>query len=99
MGASVGVSESVPLPWWYYDLAHVIKTIPDEPGTFNSPRVGKRGVYFDMDEAKEMADLIGPLPVHYQRLRRWVARAVENKQKLRTELLPFISAFEAEVKV
>ncbi|MDP3973254.1 MAG: thiamine pyrophosphate-binding protein [Candidatus Daviesbacteria bacterium] len=83
-GTSVGVSESVPLPWWYYDLAHVIRTVPDKPGEFKSPRVGGRGSYFDLQEAQEMADRIGPLPVHANRFRHWVEmKSQENHQQKR----------------
>lgn len=79
-GTSVGVSESVPLPYWYYDVARVIRTIPDKPGEFSSPRVGARGVYFDFDEAEELAKRIGPLPVHYQRLRHWALQTAEENR-------------------
>lgn len=78
-GTSVGVSESNPLPWWYYDLAHVIRTIPDEPGMFKAPRVGARGVYFDSTEAMAMALEIGSLPAHMQRFRNWVASQARQK--------------------
>lgn len=85
-GASVGVSESRPLPWWYYDLAQVIRTVPDQPGEFKSPRVGKRGVYFDMDEAKALSDMIGPLPVHAQRLRHWIKMTSEENRNMRSSV-------------
>lgn len=71
-GVSVGVAESNPLPWWFYDLARVTRTIPDPPGSFKAPRVGKRGAYFDTQEALDLADEIGPLPAHMQRFRSWV---------------------------
>lgn len=83
-GTSVGVSESVPLPYWYYDLAHVIRTVPDKPGEFVSPRVGKRGVYFDMDEARSMADRIGPLPAHAQRFKHWVEMVTQENRAYQT---------------
>ncbi|MFM1832658.1 MAG: hypothetical protein RLZZ461_974 [Planctomycetota bacterium] len=40
IGASVGTSESIPLGTRYDDLATVIRTLPDEPGSFQHPRVG-----------------------------------------------------------
>ncbi|MFM7051368.1 MAG: thiamine pyrophosphate-dependent enzyme [Planctomycetota bacterium] len=39
IGASVGTSESLPLPECCSDLARVIRTRPDEPGSFAHPRV------------------------------------------------------------
>ena len=39
IGASVGTSESVPLGAHFDDLARVIETRPDEPGSFAHPRV------------------------------------------------------------
>ncbi len=81
-GTSVGVSRSVPLPWWYYDLAHVIRTVPDMPGEFRAPRVGGRGIYFDMREAIEMAERVGPLPVHAMRFRHWISITAEENRHL-----------------
>lgn len=78
-GTSVGVSESNPLPWWYYDLARITRIIPDEPGKFRAPRVGARGVYFDSTEAMALAKEIGPLPAHLQRFRNWVASQAGKK--------------------
>lgn len=81
-GVSVGVAESNPLPWWYYDLARVTRTIPDEPTgpkKFNAPRVGARGVYFDSTEAMTLAQEIGPLPAHMQRFRNWVDSQTRRK--------------------
>ena len=81
-GTSVGVSRSVPLPWWYYDLAHVIRTVPDRPGEFRAPRIGGRGLYFDMTEAREMAERLGPLPVHAMRFRHWISIITEENRKV-----------------
>lgn len=39
IGASVGTSESVPLAASYRDLARIVRTRPDEPGSFTHPRV------------------------------------------------------------
>jgi len=78
IGASVGTAESLPLAPWYYNLAHVIPTTPDEYGEFTHPRVRGIGVYFDTDEAREMAKLIGPLPAHTQRFMQWVQQQTER---------------------
>lgn len=40
IGASVGTSESMPLPASCHDLARVVETRADEPGSFPHPRVG-----------------------------------------------------------
>lgn len=81
-GSSVGVSRSVPLPWWYYDLAHVIRTVPDKPGEFRAPRVGGRGSYFDLKEAAEMAEIVGPLPVHAMRFRHWISITSDDNRRV-----------------
>ncbi|MFM1805579.1 MAG: hypothetical protein RL136_2458 [Planctomycetota bacterium] len=39
VGASVGTSESVPLSAMHGDLARIVETRPDEPGSFRHPRV------------------------------------------------------------
>jgi thiamine pyrophosphate-dependent acetolactate synthase large subunit-like protein len=39
IGASVGTSESLPLGAMYDDLARIVRTKPDEPGSFVFPRV------------------------------------------------------------
>ena len=39
IGASVGTSESIPLGAHFDDLARVLETRPDEPGSFTHPRV------------------------------------------------------------
>lgn len=72
IGASVGVAVSNPLTESFYHLARVVRTTPDQPRTFKDPRVGARGVYFETDEAKALAEEIGPLPTHLRRFRNWV---------------------------
>lgn len=72
VGASVGVSRSLPLAPWYYGLARVIRTVPDRPGEFKAPRVKATGSYFDSLGAQVMAERIGPLPTHAARFRNWV---------------------------
>jgi phosphonopyruvate decarboxylase len=39
IGASVGTSESIPLAPWFGDLARIVRTRPDPPGSFSHPRV------------------------------------------------------------
>jgi len=60
IGASVGTSESLPLGAQYDDLARVIETRPDEPGTFAHPRV--RALRADL-----------PLSTLAGRFRAWLA--------------------------
>lgn len=43
LGASVGTAESLPLSPLYHQLARVIETKPDEPGSFIHPRVRAKG--------------------------------------------------------
>jgi phosphonopyruvate decarboxylase len=45
-GTSVGTAPSLPLAPFYNDLARIVATIPDEPGSFNHPRVRAAGAYF-----------------------------------------------------
>lgn len=45
-GTSVGTAPSLPLAPFYDDLARVVTTIPDEPGSFRHPRVRAAGAYF-----------------------------------------------------
>lgn len=81
IGASVGVSRSIPLAPWYYDLAHVIRTIPDGlPGEFMDRRVGAHGKYFETTEAKLLAEAIGPLPAHTIRFRHWVDQQTKRNR-------------------
>lgn len=84
IGASVGISKSLPLIPQYYELARVILTIPDDPNIiFPHQRVKGVGKYFETNEAREMAQRIGPLPVHTTRFKDWIARQTErNKQKV-----------------
>ena len=88
-GTSVGVAKSPQLPQWYYDLAWVIDTIPEEPGTFPYPRVGKRGSYFD-DDIAYMESKLGPLPYHAERFKDWLLQKTAEKRERRE----FSSHFE-----
>lgn len=72
IGASVGTIKSVPLSLDYYQLARVIPTIPDPPGSFKYPRVSGRGLYFESDNARKMAKEQGALPTHAQMFRQWI---------------------------
>jgi phosphonopyruvate decarboxylase len=86
IGASVGTARSIPLPPWYSDLARIINTVPDEPSgerKFKSPRVGARGKYFDTDEMRVMAELVGPLPAHAKRFKNWVLQKTTEKRQTR----------------
>jgi hypothetical protein len=83
IGASVGTAASLPLAPWYDDLARVIPTLPDEPGSFTYPRVRGKGVYFDTDEARYMAEKIGPLASHAERFKQWIARKSERNRSTR----------------
>ncbi len=79
IGASVGTSKSLKLPWWYYDVARVIRTVPDEPGSFKLPRVKEQGKYFDKEAAKQLARAkeMGPLPVLTLMFRDWIAKQTQ----------------------
>lgn len=81
IGASVGTSASLKLPWWYYDIARVVRTIPDEPGSFALPRVKEQGKYFDKEAAKRLAKDIGPLPALTLMFRDWIIRQTEDNIK------------------
>jgi phosphonopyruvate decarboxylase len=59
IGASVGVSASMPLGPVYDDLARVVRTRPDEPGSFALPRVSAPGGL--------------PLSALARRFRGWIA--------------------------
>lgn len=80
IGASVGTIPSVALTPDYYQLARVIPTIPDAPGSFSHLRVGARGVYFESDAARKMAEEIGPLPTHASGFRQWVKERTERNK-------------------
>lgn len=58
IGASVGTSKSLELNLSHYKIARVVRTIPDDPGSFKYVRVGK-GKYDDDQDYLESQ--IGPL--------------------------------------
>lgn len=81
IGASVGTSRSIPLAPWYYDLARVIRTLPDGlPGEFKPQRVGAYGKYFEITKAQLLAQEIGPLPAHTIRFRHWINQQTKRNQ-------------------
>gem|GEM_PF-3591497 len=61
LGASVGTAESLPLSPFYQQLARVIETRPDEPGSFIHPRVRAQGANMPTtlpnDESPRLAHL------------------------------------------
>lgn len=69
-GSSVGVARSLPLSPWYYDLAKVIRTVPDGlPDQFKHPRVsirGARGEYFKTEEDKQLGSPLRPLTMIFR---------------------------------
>jgi phosphonopyruvate decarboxylase len=67
IGASVGTSESIPLGTRYDDLATVIRTLPDEPGSFRHPRVGTEDG--------------SPLNTLARRFRGWIADRTEGHDR------------------
>lgn len=83
IGASVGVVKGPSLSLDDYQLARVLNTIPDIPGSFSYPRVGARGVYFESDEAKEMVKEQGALPAHARMFRQWVQEQSTANRKSR----------------
>ena len=83
IGASVGVTRSEQLPDYYYLIADVIQTCPDEPKSFASPRVKAAGSYFADNDARTLAEKIGPLPVHQARFTEWVEQQ-SRRNRMRT---------------
>lgn len=69
-GESVAPTPSIPLSPWHYDLAHVINTTNELPGSFHYPRIDNSGLKFDSQEAKELAVNIGNLPAQAQLARK-----------------------------
>ncbi len=79
-GTSVGTARSPIIPSWYYDQAWIINTIPEKPGEFKAPRVGKRGAYFE-DDISYMESRLGPLEYHAERFKDWaIAVTAEMKR-------------------
>lgn len=84
IGASVGVAGSPYLPDHYYSFVdEVILTEPDPPNSFRASRVKGVGSYFVDDEARALAEKIGPLPVHAARFIDWVEQASKRNRMLK----------------
>ncbi len=86
IGASVGTIPSVPLSSDYYQLARVIQTMPDAPGSFKYPRVNARGAYFESKKAKKMAKEQEALPAHAELFKRWVQEQTARNLKKRRSI-------------
>ena len=69
-GESVGTSRSLPLAPWFYDLAYVIQTKNDPPGSFKYPRINASGLKFELPGARGLAADIGNLPAQAHLARR-----------------------------
>lgn len=70
MGASVGGAASLPLAPFYQDVARVVATRPDAPGSFIHPRVRTCGAF----EAEAASQAPGTLTGLARGFRRWVAQ-------------------------
>lgn len=81
-GSSVGYARSINLSHQIHDTSRIIQIDADD-GKFAYPRVGKKGMYFDTDEAQAMSDLIGPLPTHTKRFKNWVEQETYKKTSMR----------------
>ena len=68
VGASVGGAPSLPLPEVMGELAGIVRTLPDLPGSFSHPRVGAHGARFDSAPPAELAGRLASLT---WRFRRW----------------------------
>lgn len=69
-GESVGTSLSLPLSPWHYELARVINTRNQEPGSFKYSRINASGLKFDDPAAAAMAQELGNLPAQAHVARR-----------------------------
>lgn len=86
IGASVGVAKSLPLAPWVYELARVIQTIPEEPGTFAYPRVKQKGTVGTHVQAGALA-IAGTLAQHYDNWRTWIYQ--QTRRNIRQRALTF----------
>lgn len=73
-GESVGPSLSIPLAPWLYDLAYVINTCCEKPGTFAHARINDSGLKFASEEGRAMAREMGSLPAQAHLARQILAR-------------------------
>ncbi len=75
IGESVGPSISLPLSPWHYELAQVIQTRCEAPGTFPYDRVNSSGMKFDSPAALALAEKYGNLPAQAMLARELLAQA------------------------
>lgn len=84
-GESVGTARSLPLSPIHYDMAYVINTKNEKPGSFNYPRINASGLKFDTEEAQELARRIGNLPAQAHLARQLLAERQALREDLRME--------------
>lgn len=82
-GESVGPSLSIPLAPWLYDLANVINTCCERPGTFSHPRINDSGLKFASEEGRAMAAKMGSLPAQAHLARQILARKQAAREAAR----------------
>lgn len=82
-GESVGPSLSIPMAPWLYDLAYVINTCCEKPGTFAHPRINDSGLKFASDEGRATAREMGSLPAQAHLARQILARKQAAREAAR----------------
>lgn len=80
-GESVGTSLSLPLSPWHYELARVINTRNQAPGSFKYSRINASGLKFDDPAAAAMARELGSLPAQAHVARRLLQRKLDSRAK------------------
>ena len=73
-GESVGPSTSLPLAPWHYELANVVNTRNEVPGSFKYARINASGLKFADGDARALAREIGNLPAQAQLARQLLAK-------------------------
>ena len=73
-GESVGPSTSLPLSPWHYELANVVNTRNEVPGSFKYARINASGLKFADGDARALAREIGNLPAQAQLARQLLAK-------------------------
>lgn len=84
-GESVGTARSLPLSPIHYDMAFVINTRNEKPGSFNYARINNSGLKFDTEEAQELARRIGNLPAQAHLARQLLAERQVLRDDARRE--------------
>lgn len=79
-GESVGTSLSLPLSPWHYELARVINTRNQPPGSFKYGRINASGAKFANTEAAAIAKDIGNLPAQAHVARRLLERKAASRK-------------------